>query len=177
MTAEGVEIRLPAVAPDPIASVIAVDVEGEVAPIEAPPVSQAADASLTLPASAAVIHGKTLKVEGNKEPNIGYWTDLKDSVTWKARITRPGNFEVIFHLACAPGSDGSEFTFSAGDAKLTGKTTATAGWEDYQSIPIGRIRIDQSGTVAIGITPIRKPGPGVMNLRSITLKPSAAAPE
>jgi alpha-L-fucosidase len=177
VTAEGVEIRLPATAPDPIASVIALDVEGELAPIAIPPVSQAADGSLTLPASEATIHGSSIKVEGNKEPNIGYWTNPNDSVTWRSIITRPGEFEVTFNLACAPGSDGGEFTFSLGNAKLSGKSTATGGWEDYKQVNIGRIRLDQPGTVAIGITATSKPGMGVMNLRSITLKPISGTPE
>ena len=105
-------------------------------------------------------------MEGSKEPNIGYWTNLSDSVTWQANITQPGEFEVTFNLACAPGSDGSEFTFTAGNAKLSGKTTATAGWEDYKQVNIGRIRIDQPGNVSIGITATSKPGMAVMNLRS-----------
>ena len=177
VTAEGVEIRLPAAAPDAIASVIALDIEGELAPIPAPPVAQAADASLTLLAAAADIHGSTIKIAGGGEPNIDCWTDIKDSVTWEANITQPGEFEVIFNLACAPGSDGGEFTFSVGNAKLAGKTTATADWKDYKSLPFGRIRIDQPGTVSVGLTSTRKPGLGVMNLRSITLKPSAATPK
>ncbi len=171
VTPIGVEIHLPAAAPDAIASVIALDVEGVIAPIAAPPISQAADGSVILTASDAQIHGETARMEGNKEPNIGYWINPKDSVTWQANINKPGEFDVVLNLACQPGSEGSEFTFSAGNAKLSGKTTATAGWEDYKEVNIGRIRLDQSGKIAIGITPTSKPGLGVMNLRSVILKP------
>ena len=177
VTAEGVEIHLPAAAPDAIASVIALDIEGEVAPIEAPPISQASDGSILLSAANAEIRGSTAKVEIAKEPNIGYWTNAKDSVAWRANITKPGEFDVFLNLACQPGSDGSEFTFSVGSAKLSGKTTATAGWADYKQVNIGRMRIDQTGNVSIAITPATKPGMAVMNLRTITLKPSAGAPE
>jgi alpha-L-fucosidase len=170
-TPEGVEIHLPASAPDPIASVIALDVEGEIAPIEAPPVAQADDASLLLNAADAVLHGPSIKLEGHKDPNIGFWSNLNDSVTWQAKISKPGEFAVSLNLACAPGHDGGEFTFTAGSGKLSGKTTATAGWNDYKSMEIGRIRLEQPGTVAIEIKATKKPGLGLMNLRSVTLKP------
>jgi alpha-L-fucosidase len=175
-TPDGLVIQLPASAPDPVATVIVLDVEGEVGLIAPPPLSQAADGSVTLPAAEADIIGATAKLEGHKEPKIGYWTDPKDAVAWRAIINKPGEFDVLLNLACLPGSEGSEFTFSAGAAKLAGKVKATGGWEDYQQVNIGRIRIDQSGPISLAIQPSGKPGLAVMNLRAITLKPGGGAP-
>lgn len=79
-TDQGVVLHLPAAAPDPIASVIKVEVAGPLEVVRSQPnLAQAADGSLTLTAEQAEIHnpdGAEAQVEdAHGAPNIGYWTE------------------------------------------------------------------------------------------------------
>src|SRR5271157_3506896 len=88
---ESVVITVPTSPPDPIASVVVASVEGEVRPVQSR-LGQANDGTLRLTADAAEIQGSGARVEGDAERNIGYWTDASDTVSWTAKITRPGVF-------------------------------------------------------------------------------------
>ena len=168
----GVEISLPAEAIDPIASVIAVNVEGDVQPVAAAAMSQAADGTIQLAVVDAEIVGSDAKLYGSQEQNVGYWTNADDYVQWRANVVKPGDFEAAINYACEPGSAGSEYKLTVGDKSISGKISATGGWDDYKLAKLGAIRIDQPGTVTITVKPTKKPGLAVMNLRSITLKPA-----
>jgi alpha-L-fucosidase len=168
----GVEISLPKEAIDPIASVIVVYVKGEVEPVAVAPASQAADGSIRLAAVDAEIIGLDAKLDGDKEPNVAYWTNAGDCVQWQARIAKPGDFVVTINYACEPSSAGSEYELAVGKASISGKIQATGNWNDYKVAKVGDIRIAQPGMMTITVRPTKKPGLAVMNLRSITLKPA-----
>jgi alpha-L-fucosidase len=97
---DGVTVKLPEEAPDKIASVVVLDIEGaaNVAPYSIP---QARDGSVTLPAVDAAIHGATARYDGNPgKDNIGYWTNAQDWVDWWFSVKKPGTFEVQVTYAC-----------------------------------------------------------------------------
>ena len=91
-TDSGQMITLPAEVPDKIATVIVAEIAGEPEVIEPPvqSIGQAADGSLQLEATAAILHGK-LKLESkHKNQNIGHWLNAADWVEWPIEITQPG---------------------------------------------------------------------------------------
>jgi alpha-L-fucosidase len=149
-TGEAVVITVPTSPPGPIASVVVVvaSVEGEVRPVQSSP-AQAKDGSLRLTADDAEIHGATARVEGDQERNIGYWVDASDTVSWPAKITHPGLFRVEVVQACPEGTAGTEYTLSVGDQTVSCKVAATGGWRSYETIPVGKIKIDQAGSLII----------------------------
>lgn len=167
---EGLRIHLPPFPPDLIASVIAVELEGPPQVIETHP-EQRADGLIRLLAQDAEIEGSTARLEGDKEPNIGFWTNPKDSLQWTVLVTRPGVFVAHINYSCEPSSGGSEYLLQIGDQKLKGQVKATSGWSDYQVVELGAIAIEKPGKTVITLKPLSKPGPAVMNLRSITLTP------
>ncbi len=168
-TPEGWQATLPAQAPDPIASVIAVDIDGPAEP--AASVSQAADGSIQLNAADADLDGE-LKLEGDP-PDIGYWTKAGDSATWTVKVLHPGSFKLSCDYSLDPGSAGSEALISAGSSSITFEPPSTGGWSNYQSTGVPDIlKIAESGIVKITVVDKQNPGAALMNLRSITLTPA-----
>ena len=167
----GMEILLPAKPVDPIASVIAVNVEGEVQPLAVAGIPQPADGTIRLSVVDAEIVGSEAKLFANPAPFVGYWINTDDYVEWRVKIVAPGDYEATMNCACEPSSAGSEFNLTIGDKSLSGKITATGGWDDYKLVKLGVIHIDRPGSIAISVKPIKKPRLAVMNLRSVTLRP------
>ncbi|MGA2032245.1 MAG: alpha-L-fucosidase [Thermoguttaceae bacterium] len=170
---DGISIKVPAVAPDPVASVVVLELAAGDAPQPIASVLQsAADGSLTLRAADADIAGSAqLESKGNTQC-IGFWTDLGTMVSWTANC-RPGTFEVELAYACDPGSEGSEFLLLAGAAKLPGKIdAATGGWDRFKTISLGKVTLEKGGPTTLAIQPTKKPGMAVMNLQWIKLTPA-----
>lgn len=171
---EGVQVKNLGTAPDPIASVVVLEVEGPVR-VVAQGLKQAADGSITLNAAAAEIHGSARLEKKNGSENIGYWTNDQSFVEWEVQVSKPGTFEAMLTSACKPESAGTPFTLLAGDQRLSGKVEATKGWDDFVTARIGSIKVEKAGVVKIALKPGKKPQgkEGVMNLRALVLKPVA----
>jgi alpha-L-fucosidase len=169
---DGVTIKVPQEAPDKIASVIVLDIEGtpEVAPYVP---TQAADGSVALPAEEAVIHGNTAKCQpGAGKQNIGYWTNANDWVSWDFVVKTPGKFDVEITQACIPGDAGSEYTVAVGDQTLQGKVEDTGDWSKFVVRTLGSVTLSNAGRYTLSVKPTNMPHGAVMNLESVTLKPA-----
>ncbi len=171
-TRESVVITVPTNPPDPIASVVVASAEGEVRPVQSSP-AQAKDGTLRLTADDTEIHGATARVEGDQERNIGYWVDASDTVSWPAKITRPGLFRVEVAQARPEGTAGTEYTLSVGDQTVSCNVAATGGWRSYKTVPASKIEIDQAGSLIIKLVAGKLKGFAVMNLHAVVLKPEA----
>ena len=135
-------------------------------------VKQAADGTLILPAESATILGRTARLQDSGgQTNIGYWTDAKDSLRWSASIARGGTFWVELTYSSQRGTEGSQYTLSAGGQSIQGKIAATGGWSDFQTVTVGQVQIASPGTVAVLLQPTRKPGAAVMNLVQLKFLP------
>jgi alpha-L-fucosidase len=166
----GATIEVPAVAPDPIATVVVVEIEGEPQAL-ATTLYQREDGTIRLAAAEAEITGQQARLEGEGELNIGFWTDVNDYAEWKVGVTRGGSFEVEVNYACDGSSGDSEYVVVVGDQAVAGRTEVTGGWRDYRAAKLGKVRIDAPGVVSVMVRGLRKPGLAVMNLRSIVLTP------
>jgi alpha-L-fucosidase len=168
-SAGGLTIDLPPGAQDPYATVYVADLDADVVPISG--VVQGADGTITLKAADATIVGATAQLEGTGEPNVGYWTNAADYLTWSVKVTTPGRFSVSLTYACDPGSAGSTFALSAGASTLNGQTQSTGSWSTYIVAPLGTIDVAQAGTLSFELRPKSKAGLAVMNFRTLALKP------
>ncbi len=134
---------------------------------------QAADGSIEFPAAAADLVatvGSPMKIVREDKPVVGYWSNPNDYVLWQAQVDKPGDFEVWLDYSCDSKTANSQFNLSVGDQSLTGTVAATANWDDFKIIKLGTIHIDKPGVAVVTVTPTKKPGQFVMNLRGITLK-------
>jgi len=166
-----VEIQVPSTAPDPIDTVVVLEIEGE-PQATAPVAGQAKDGTIALHAAEAVPHGQNIRYEqGGGKDNIGFWTDAKDYVTWDVTVTKPGTFDVVLTYACPNGAGGSEFVVEAVDQKLEGKVEATGGWANFEKKPLGKLKLAE-GRITVAVKAKNRTGEGVMNLQSVVLKPA-----
>ena len=169
-SSEGVIVNLGGLDPDPLATVVVLEIKGP-PDVENRLPSQGADGTVLLPAREALVHGRNIRYEsGGGKDNIGYWTRLRDWVSWEFKVVRPGAFEVTLEYACPESSAGSEFTLAAGKTKLAGKVKATGSWDRYRTEVLGRVELAEPGTHVLTLRPRTKPGHAVMNLKSVRLK-------
>ena len=171
--ADGVVLELPGQAPDPIATVIKVELGSPLDVVKIWP-RQSEGGSVSLTAIEADIHnvlGTDARVESRRGPAyVGNWGDARAWVGWKFRIDKPGTFEVVADLASGgPGT----LQLALGDQKVTAPLPATGGVEKYQPVKLGQLQISAPGEHDLALRPEAKAWSPV-NLRSVTLTPTTA---
>ncbi len=146
---------------DPVAAVVALDFKS--APTVREVIAEPdAKGVLKLDATDAKLQGGTIKIEND---HIGYWTDAKDSVSWKAKLPA-GSYKVAVNGALVSGN--SALTLKAGESTLTVSFPSTGAWASYRSTDAGTLTV--SGNAAeISLLPVSKESEGFLNLRSVTL--------
>lgn len=156
-------------APDPLDTVVVLELDGEpkLVPLA---VSPREDGSIVLDASAAIVHGKTLRYEPEPHKNtVGYWTDPKDWASWQFEVKGPGDYDVDILQGCGKGSGGSTVDFSAAGKTLTVTVQDTGGFQNFVTRRIGRFHFDKPGEYTLTVKPAHKPGVAVMDLRQVTM--------
>jgi alpha-L-fucosidase len=164
-------ITIPRKAPDPVNTVVVLEIEGKAA-VTRYPLEQAKDGAITFQAADARVHGTSARYEsGGGKDNIGYWTNPSDYVTWAFEVTKPGTFNVEVTFACTQGAAGSEYTISVAEQELAGKVTDTGSWTNFATEKLGTLKITKAGTYTLSLKPKTMPGSAVMNLKSVMLVP------
>jgi hypothetical protein len=136
-------------------------------------VKQKEDGGLTLLAIDASVHGRKAKLEkkGANPHNIGYWTDVKDTVTWEATLEKGGTFGVALEYSLAPNSKGAVIAIELGKAKpIEVPLEAGKDFLDFKTVDLGKVELP-AGAMTVTVRPLKKPGVAVMDLRRIELKP------
>ncbi|MBN1851712.1 MAG: alpha-L-fucosidase [Pirellulales bacterium] len=169
---EGIQVQLAGAAPDPVCSVIVLDLIGSPNVIEQH-VRQAEDGSIVLKAIDAAIHnpgdGQHAAYEsGGKKDNIGYWLDPRAWIEWSFHVTQPGAMNVEVEIG-TPHS-GSQFRVIAGNQTTTVTAPSTGDYDQYTVVPVGQITLDQTGLVKLSVIPVRENWQAI-NLRKVILKP------
>ena len=136
------------------------------------PNPQAADGSITLPASTAEVHGVMLRFEPAPHKNtLGYWVRPDDWASWEFDVKEPGEFAVEGLIGCGNGSGGSVVETRVGDQTLRFTVPVTGGFQAFVKQSLGRVKIATGGRQRLEIRPVSKPGPAVMDVREIKLVP------
>jgi len=169
---QGVTVSLPDEALDPIDTVIVLELAEPVVVDRS--IKPQADGTIVLPAQLATVEGSTARFESKSDRNcIGFWTNPKDAVVWEFKVKKPGSYTVQLAYACEPPG-GSRVEVEAAKQKLEAGVKATDGWGDFQTMSPGGITFDQPGTYSLTVRPLELKGEGVMNLRSVSLRPGAS---
>lgn len=117
-----------------------------------------------------------LRIETYQDtPSIGYWNDLSDFVSWPIRTTDGGTYAVAMDYALDPSSSGSEILLECGESRLVAKLKQTSGWDSFATgVRLGSIEIPagESTLVVRGAAKSQRRGSALVNLRSVTLRPS-----
>ncbi len=132
----------------------------------------AADGSITMPARTALVSGVMLRYEPlPHKDTLGYWVNKDDFATFDFTVTKPCTFIVEVLQGCGNKSGGAEVELAAGDRKVTFAVKETGGFQNFETRNVGEMTFDKPGRYTLTVKARTKPGPAVMDLRQIVLKP------
>lgn len=162
-------IKLPSEAPDPVASVICVELAGAIDVDNHLP-SPAADGKVSLPLWMADIHnqggyGTEARLgEDRDKPAIVDWNDHRSYLGWSFAIIQPGDYEITAtHEVEKPGT---KLKLQIGKESVTA-SLAPGG----QPVKLGKISIPAAGIHELTLRPVPSGWQPVI-LRSVTLQPA-----
>lgn len=136
------------------------------------PNPQAADGTITLKGLFGDAHGVMLRFEPLPHKNtFGFWVNKDDYITWEFEVTKPGTFTVELTQGCGKGSGGAEVELSVGESKTTHTVKDTGGFQAFEKLPAGQLVIEKAGRHTLTVKAKTKPGPAVMDLQQVVLKP------
>jgi alpha-L-fucosidase len=165
-----VVLHVPVEAPDEIASVLVVELQGlpEVEPVEIEPGD---DGSLLLPAGYADIHAKHgQRAKPDSEGGrifVGNWSNPNDVPTWEFTLPAAGKYRV--EVDARPASKeaiGQRVQIAAGEQKLVGKVTQQGLQLD------GTLALDEGAqSVSVKLLDAKRTGPPILDLFELKLVP------
>jgi alpha-L-fucosidase len=172
-TDAGVNVSLPAQAPDAIASVIVVKVNGklDVTPVLPKP---SEDGSMELTAEMAYLHNNEgaeqlsfLEERHGGDGYLGRWSDSQAFVEWSFATDKPGTYDVSAELSLKDKK--TRFRMGLQGELQSVEFDSTGGSNKYQQKSIGTIKIETAGEYTLQIKP-EKEGWRPMNLKKVVLK-------
>jgi arylsulfatase A-like enzyme len=142
-------------------------------------VTQQPNGAVHLAAAIAEVHGERLRYEPPANKNtLGYWTRAEDWARWDFEIEKPGRFTVELLQGCGPGSGGAEVEVSihparkASDAQRFRHVVEDTGhFQNFVVRVAGTAALETPGRYTLTVKPRSRPGPAVMDLRAVTLRP------
>jgi hypothetical protein len=134
---------------------------------------------LVLRAGDAFLHGEKIFYEKSKTlDNIGHWVDPADSVSWRARVTRPGTFSVSVEFA----STGAgvklhviiERKVRRGYVRVGYPKpflrSPTGAWDAFEQFEIGQVALPAEGEYRVTVKSADDLPP-LINLRAVRFSP------
>jgi alpha-L-fucosidase len=167
----GIVIQVPREAPDPSASVIRLEIEGELQ-VESNMPKQSKNGKVELTPDFADLHnrlGSHLQLEKKDgKTYIGNWANPDAWVSWTFRISQPGRFKVQADMA---SENRSKLSWNL--SQQTGTSVSleeTQGFKDYEIREMGTLEISEAGTHTLEFRPVND-GWNPINLRTVRLIP------
>ncbi|MCU0705547.1 MAG: sulfatase-like hydrolase/transferase [Fimbriiglobus sp.] len=137
------------------------------------PNPQAKDGTITLKGEFGDAHGVMLRFEPLPHKNtFGFWVNKDDYLTWEFEVTTPGTFAVELMQGCGKGSGGAEVELSVGESKTTHTVKDTGGFQAFEKLAAGTLKIEKAGRHTLTVKAKTKPGVAVMDLRQVVLTPT-----
>jgi hypothetical protein len=95
---------------------------------------------------------------------------VEDWASWEFETPRQGRYEVELQFGCGRGSGGSTVEVIAADQTLPFVVEETGHFQRMKMQVVGEVTVT-SGRHRVEIRPRTKPGPAVMDLRRVVLRP------
>lgn len=131
-----------------------------------------ATGDIRLHAKDARVHGETLRYEPQPNKNVlGYWTNRNDWADWEFIAPAAGTYEVEVQQGCGPGSGGATVAVKVDDQTLSFTVQETGHFQKMILRTIGTVKLSE-GRHSLAVRPQTKPGPAVMDLRRVVLRPA-----
>jgi hypothetical protein len=134
---------------------------------------QGLDGTIELHARDAVTHSEKMQYEHNPQKDcLGFWVQPEDWAEWDFHVSMPGEFKVALVHGCGNKSGGSEVALlTSKDQVLKFSVKETGGFQNWETIELGRVILDTEGSHRVAVQPLSKPGAAVMDIRKIVLTP------
>jgi alpha-L-fucosidase len=174
---DGVTIVLPGAAVDPVASVVALEIDG-LPEVTVPRIHPSADGTLRLTAEEANVVGEHAVYETAADKRcIGFWTDAHDRVAWEVELAKPLQWQATVDYACTNENAGSEVIVACGGPESPGPEThftvrPTGAWTTFVAEPLDGVFALPAGRFTITVMVKSMPNGAVMNLRSLVFTPT-----
>ncbi|MBI5396235.1 MAG: hypothetical protein HZA91_13145, partial [Verrucomicrobia bacterium] len=166
--ADGVVVSVPAQAPDPNASVVVLQVKGEV-PAQPYVVAPTKEGALALTAATATLNGSTLRAEpSGPTGNIGFWNKPDETIQWLAKVPADGKYAIRFEAA---SQKDSKLALTAGDKSVAlAVAPATGDLRKYNKYKAGEIELKAGRQVKFVLAPVKE-GWQPVNFHELRLEP------
>ncbi len=170
-TAEALVVTLPAEQVSPYTAALRIT-GSELKPVPLPEVSSLvkpdAQGNFTLSPDDADLHGDQVNTETRDgQSNIGFWDNADEWISWKIQFPKAGTFAVAVPTA-TPNTE-SAYVVEFGGQELAGKAMGTGAWDKFQTAEVGRIEVNQPGTLVLKIRPKDAQTWKAINLRAVKL--------
>ena len=165
-------ITIPANAPDPYASVIKLEIDGDLN-VEAVMPGQGGDGSIELPLGFVDVHnrgyGEKIKLEKKDgKPILTNWVEDRAWLNWTFKVDQPGTFKVCAEVAASADAN---LTFGLRDGDKTGHTVSATGSDSALEVQeLGQISFAAPGVCHLELRPVRGEWNPVV-LGNVILKP------
>ena len=174
---QDVAVALPGEPADPADTVVVLEIEGEPVVDLTPVLFNQPQYRNVFGASAAKLHGKTIRYGGRNMgqqiyDHIGSWKDAGDWASWDCRTIAPGAFDVVITCKANAAQQGNEYMVNIADQQLTGQVNATGEKSTFKEFKVGTVTISGPGRYELTVKPKTiKPGTALMDLHAVTLVP------
>jgi len=122
----------------------------------------------------ATIHGVKAQYEPKPEKNtVGYWTNVKDQVSWDVNFEQPGTYNVEILQGCGKGHGGSVVKVVMDAQALEMTVEDTGHFQNFKPRIIGQFKVDHAGIRRFVIVPVKKASVAVMDVRQVRLIPAS----
>jgi alpha-L-fucosidase len=170
----GITVKVPRAAPDPIDTVIVLEVKGT-PQVTTAPVVTAKDGKLLLDYLLAATQGKAAKTFNRKGGfHIARWSSPADRAVWKLRIPAAGRYRVRLTYAAQPGWQDGTIETAIGSQVLHASVHPTGDWYVYRSFDVGAVSFSKAGEFTVTLRPSQPLAHNLIHLKSVELTPAVS---
>ncbi len=171
ISANDVELTVPAAAPNNADSVLALDFSTEPA-INRSRLLAAKGEPTTLHVFDGTLAGHGAKYGDAKSTRdvIEEWTSTEATISWPVRVATPGKFKVTVNYNTAEKTAHGAYVLSVADQQLSGHVTATENVSIFRTDDLGTITLP-AGEFTLTVKPTDLGGESLMRLRQLELTP------
>lgn len=171
LNADDVELTLPGVATDTVASVLVLDFPAQIATNRALRIAPG-DAATVLHVMDGRLDGRGIRYgDGKTNRDVTEeWSAAEAVVTWLVRVPVAGRFKVMAQYNTLTGDNTGTFTVMAAGQALDGQVTPTENVNTFRTDVLGDLTLP-AGEHTLVVRPGRIEGGNLMRLRQLALTP------
>jgi alpha-L-fucosidase len=167
-------VSVPPQAPDPIDTVVVLDLKGRPRAI-APPVHPAKEGNLRLDYMFAITRGRAAKTFNRKGGfHISRWQSPADRAVWQVQVPSAGRYLVRLTYSAREGWQDGRIVAKVGADVLQAPVHPTGEWYSYRSFEIGEAKFARAGVYTVTLSPAAELAHTLVYLQSVELLPMDA---